>query len=210
MKQKVILLVSAGLYSFIFLMLLFWDTPTAYLADHLRGYGIASYIAFVLLFVVATVFPPITIMPIIPLLAPVFGPFMTGVLSIIGWTLGAMCAFLIARYLGRPLILRYISMKGIDKIVAYIPSSAHFLVIIIMRMTLPVDLASYALGFTRTVRFVPYTIATALGVSYFSFVFAYAGDAFFEHNIAFVGILGIPSFVVFALGWYLLIRTKGK
>lgn len=183
-----------------------WDAPISYLSAVAETHTAESGVAFVLMLFVATVFAPITVMPAIPMLAPVFGPFQTGLMSIVGWTLGAMVAFLISRYFGRPILVRFVDLQKLDEMAARIPENTRFLTLILMRMAIPVDLLSYALGLIKTIRFWPYTIATVIGVSWFSFAFAYLGDAFFESNWFVLGVVGALSVVLFILCWFILLR----
>lgn len=166
--------------------------------------GSASYVGYVILLIIAVVFAPVTIMPVIPLAAAMFGPFITGVLSVIGWTIGSSIAFLISRYLGRPIVERYIQVSRIDDILDRFPSHMHFWLIVLLRHTIPVDLLSYALGLTKSLGFRTYFFATLVGVSYFSFAFAYAGEAFFTGNLFMLFEILLASITIFGLGWYLI------
>ena len=67
-------------------------------------------------------------------------------------------------------------------------------------MIIPADILSYALGLFSSVGLIPYTIGTIVGVSYFSFVFAYLGVAAFESNIVTFAIVGLVSVLVLGLG----------
>ena len=169
-----------------------------------------SYVLFVLLLTVATVFAPVTVLPIIPAVAPIFGPFTTGILSIVGWTIGASIAFVIARYVGRPFIERFLSVEKIDRVIRRLSPDTQFYMVILLRLTIPVDVASYAIGLTSTISFWKYTIATVIGVSWFSFAFAYLGNAFFERNTLLLEIVGVLSLIIFIGGWYILTYHKDK
>ena len=81
------------------IVLSLYVAPTDTLTNLIEGAGVVGYISYVALLVLAVVVMPITVMPLIPLAASVIGPFATAVLSIIGWTLGGVIAFLLARYL---------------------------------------------------------------------------------------------------------------
>lgn len=197
---------SLGLFLGACAVLVFWQTPVMYLRGLIIGHDVASYSVFVLLLVGATVFMPVSVLPLIHVVAPIFGPFLTGVLSIIGWTLGAAGAFGIARWCGRPLLERFMSLAKVDRAVAHISSETRFLTIVLLRMTLPVDIVSYALGLSRSVAFAPYIVATIIGVSYFSFAFAYLGDALFAKHTGFAALLGGGSLVLFLVCWAILIR----
>jgi len=188
-----------------------WDAPIQYLIEVTQEHSWLSYVTFVGLMFVATVVAPITVLPLVPMLAPVFGPFVAGLLSVIGWTSGAMVAFLIARYFGRPVVQHFISLEAVDKAIERIPEKTQFFMIVLIRMALPVDALSYALGFVKGIPFWSYSAATALGVSWFSFVFAYMGTAYIASEWPFIIGLGSLSLVVFVASWYVLLRQhKGK
>lgn len=179
-----------------------------YLTSQLENYGLASYFAFVAILTVAVVLMPVTVMPLIPVAASVLGPLPTALLSIVGWTLGGSIAFLLARYLGRPVLTRFISFAAIDRIEAKIPPQSHFWMVVLLRLTLPVDVASYALGLTKSLSFASYFAATVVGVSWFSFAFAYMGDAFFTGNKIVLLELVLISLGVFVFAWYILKQQR--
>ena len=191
-------------------LLLVWSAPITYLGDIAKENSVASYAAFVGLLFSATVFAPVTVMPIIPVVAPIFGPFVTGVLSVIGWSLGAVVAFLISRYFGRPIVSKFVSLKELDKTVANIPKETRFATIVLIRMSMPVDIVSYALGFIRSISLVNYTLATIIGVSWFSFAFAYLGSAFFESKWSLLTGVGSISLILLIGCWYILFRQYKK
>lgn len=181
-----------------------WDAPIHYLTALLSSMGVLSYVAFVLLLVLAVVFAPITVMPLIPMAAMILGPLATALLSIVGWTLGAVIAFLISRYFGRPVLIRFISLEKIDAFAETMQPRTRFWAIVLMRLALPVDLASYALGLAKSVGIVEYTLATAMGVTWFSFAFAYLGEALIERNVVLLLELAASSLLIFGSAWYLL------
>jgi len=185
----------------------FWDAPIVLMQELLSGMNALSYLMYVLILTAAVVFMPLAVMPVIPLAAALFGPFMTAVLSIIGWSLGAAIAFLLARRLGRPLLQKYLPLEKLDQTLALFPPNTHFWFIIILRMTLPVDLVSYALGLTKSLSFTSYIVATIIGVSWFSFAFAYMGDAFFKGDLIVLFEIALASLAIFGIGWYIL-RAK--
>lgn len=185
-------------------VLTLWDAPVIYLTALLSGMGPAAYIAFVLLLVLAVVFAPLTVMPLIPMAAMTLGPLATALLSIVGWTLGAVISFLIARYVGRPFFARFVSLDAIDAFTASLPPRTRFLAIVLVRLTTPVDIASYALGLAKGIGLIEYTLATAIGVTWFSFAFAYLGEALIEGNMLLLTQLGIASALVFGGAGYLL------
>lgn len=210
MRYLIGVYIPATLFIVVSVLLYFWQAPIDFLKVFIEGKNVASYFVFVLLLFSATVFMPVTIMPIIPIAAPVLGPFVTGVLSVIGWTSGAVVAFLIARYLGRPILARLVSIEKIEKISEKIPEGTLFFFVVLIRLTFPVDIMSYAIGLTTNMHIVPYTLATMIGVTFFSFAFAYSGDAFFGGNFHALEVIAAFSLIVFFGGWYILLREQRK
>jgi len=190
------------------ILMLTWDVPVNILKDVLSGATVLSYIVYVVVLTSAVVFMPLTVMPVIPLATGVFGPFVTAILSIMGWSLGASIAFLISRHLGRPILERWINLQKLDAIADTIPANTHFWFIVLLRLTLPVDLVSYALGLAKSLSFTSYIGATVLGVTWFSFAFAYLGDAFFNGSTLLLVEIATVSLLVFILAGLLLKRQK--
>ncbi len=168
--------------------------------------GHYSELVYVLLLVGAVVLMPLTVMPLIPIATAMFGPLMTGFLSIAGWTLGGMIAFLISRYLGRPVVKYFVSLDTLDQALMKIPSDSKFFMIVLLRLTLPVDIISYVLGLSKGIKFWEYTGATLIGVSWFSFAFAYLGEALYEGNLLLFIEIGAVSVLIFTIAGYLICK----
>jgi uncharacterized membrane protein YdjX (TVP38/TMEM64 family) len=151
----------------------------------------------------ATVLAPITVLPMVPVISPVLGPFLTGVACWVGWTLGAITAFWIARHGGRPLMRRFADMEKLARYESRIPKEAHFFVILALRLIFPVDVLSYALGVFSTVHGGVHALASAIGILWFSFAFSYIGYAFDSENAVLFIAYGVASLIIF-LGalWY--------
>lgn len=188
----------------------FWQAPVDLLASVIEENMVLGAVSFVVAMFIATVIAPVAVLPAVPFVAPILGPFLTGVLSIIGWTLGAVVAFLIARHAGKPVLEKFVSLKDIERYESYIPNNLRFLGICALRMMLPVDVLSYALGFVSKISLLEYTFATAVGVSWFSFAFAYLGDAAFEKNLSLFVIVGTVSIIILGLSWYYVIQQVRK
>lgn len=187
----------------------FYGDLVSTLAEQITGMNAVSYFTYVAILVVAVVAMPVTVMPLIPIAATLIGPLTTAVLSVIGWTVGGAIAFLIARHVGRPILERYVSFEKLDELTQCIPTEARFLSIVLLRLTLPVDLVSYALGFSRTIGFFEYVAATFVGVIWFSFAFAYMGDALLDHNVVLLIEIGAASMLLLTVCW-LLLSAKRK
>src|SRR3989338_10076512 len=149
-----------------------WDLSAfeQWIAGH-RLPGIAVYIIFV---TASVVILPFSSLPLLPLAARVFGVWLTAVLSILGWWIGCLIAFQIARF-GRRYLEKITSLEAVDRMERKIPKDISFAGIVILRMILPVDITSFALGLLKHLQFASYAIASLIGITPFAFVWSFAG-----------------------------------
>lgn len=175
-----------------------------------NGHLFASYLTYIVILVVSVVLMPLSSMPLIPIMTSIAGPFITGILNVIGWTIGAIIAFWIARVCRKSFLGKFTSLEKIDALVETIPKKSLFLFVLLLRLTLPVDITSYALGLTKSLGFLEYFVATFIGVLWFSFAFAYLGDALINGNILLFIQISSASLVIFLIGWYLLRRSRNS
>jgi len=146
---------------------------------------------YILLLVTSVVLLPFSSLPLLPLAARIFGVWLTAVLSIVGWWIGCLIAFQIAR-LGRKYLEKITSLEAVDRIERKIPKDIGFAGIVILRMILPVDVTSFALGLLKHLSFSTYAVASLIGITPFAFVWSYAGGelgrgAFLSSAIVFIG-----------------------
>jgi len=130
---------------------------------------------------------PFSSLPLLPLATRSYGVVLTALLSAAGWWVGCLIAFQIARF-GRRYLERITSMEAVDRIEEKIPEDVGFGGIVVLRMILPVDVVSFALGLLKRLRFRTYAAASLVGILPFAFVMSYAG-----------GQLGASRFLSFAL-----------
>jgi uncharacterized membrane protein YdjX (TVP38/TMEM64 family) len=180
--------------------------PQEALTMYFEAHALQGITGVIIAMFLGTVIAPIAIVPIIPLIAPMLGPFQTGVASWVGWTLGAVVAFCIARYGGKPLLMRFVSLEALNRYEARIPHETHFSLIFALRIVIPVDLLSYALGLFSRVPLGVYTAASALGIMWFSFAFSYLGYAVTTHNTVLLVNYSVASAIIF-LGALLYVYT---
>lgn len=126
---------------------------------------------------IATVAAPVAASPTIPLAAAVVHPAIIAALSVLAWTAGAVVAFLLSRHFGRPLLHRLVDMEKLHRYEERVPPGLDFFGLILLRILVPVDLLSYAIGLVSKMPLGRYTLATAIGVTPFSVIFAYGGAA---------------------------------
>lgn len=169
--------------------------------DQNRVLGAVLYFGFVTASVVVL---PFSSLPLLPVAARSYGVVAAGLLSAGGWWVGSLVAFEIARK-GRGVVERFASLEAVDRIERKMPRDLTFGAIVVLRMVLPVDLVSFALGLMRGLAFRTYAAASLIGILPFAFVWSYAG-----------GELGAGQYLSFALivlavaGAVLIVRHRWK
>ena len=137
-------------------------TDLPHLQTLIRQSGLFGYSLYILLFIIATLFLlPGSILVIAG--GIVFGPLLGTLLSLIAATLASSCSFLLARWLGRDLLLKYVghshTCQAIEKGIAR--NGIDFLILTRLIPLFPYNIQNYAYGLT-TIAFWPYTLISAL------------------------------------------------
>lgn len=160
------------------------------------GMSIYAFLAML-----SVVIAPIASLPLVPIAAAAWGNVAAALLSALGWVLGAGIAFWIARRFGQPVVKRFVSAPMLEKIGAYIPDQHKHLFwwVVFLRIALPVDELSYALGLFTAVPGRIYWPATILGMMPGAFFFAYLGELPVVFQIISITI-GLA--IVIAMGYY--------
>lgn len=167
-------------------------------------YGVFGMALYVIGATIAVVIPSIIFLPLVPVAVTLWGSFLASVLSIVAWTLGAAIAFLLARRYGHPLAVILLGEKRIKKITKVLPAHHIFLGVVLMRVVLPVDLVSYALGLFNVMSFKAYLFATLIGITPFAFTFSYFSDTsvLFQVGAFLAGIALAALSLPFVARWY--------
>ena len=128
----------------------------------IRQSGIFGYSLYILLFVIAT----LLLLPGSVLVIGggiIFGPLLGTLLSLVAATLTSSVSFLIARWMGRDLVLKYVGdttvFQAIEKGIAR--NGIDFLILTRLIPLFPYNIQNYAYGLT-TIAFWPYTLISAL------------------------------------------------
>lgn len=161
----------------------------------------AGVFVYIFLAALATVIAPFSVLPFLPLVSFLYGWFWAGVWSIIGWTIGAYIAFEFARTYGRALVQKFVSLAALERFEARMPRTRVFWSVVVLRMLVPVDLLSYALGLFSRMSASTYLAATIIGITPFAFVWAYAGSFSWKYLMAALGAM---------LGAYFFLQWRRK
>ena len=146
---------------------------------------------YFLLEVLSIVIVPVTTLPLVVIASNLWGGFLTGVLNVVGWTIGGWIAFMIARKYGVKIVKKFISIKKINEIENKIPKEHLFWSVILLRVVIPMDILSYALGIFTRMNVGSYLLATFIGIIPFAFIWAYFGGINFYYQLILFLIVGI-------------------
>lgn len=160
-----------------------------------EGNIISGMIAYVVGATITTVIAPLSFLPVLPVAVSLWGSFVAAILSIVAWSLGSAIAFLLARRYGRPLVQHFVGEQKMQRFARFIPQKRLFIAVIFLRIVLPVDLLSYALGLLGVMRFWSYMVATVIGLIPFAFGFSYLADLDIRYQIGSL-VIGILAVVI--------------
>lgn len=190
-KQTLLLIFSVIVILGLFLLVSYLVQKNIEFFEGFFDYPVLGMLIYLFLLIFETVFAPVTILPLIPIASNIWGPFITALLLIIGWSVGAIIAFLIARHYGLPLVEKIVSLERIRKMESLIPERNIFLGIVILRIMIPVDVLSYVLGIFSGIKLRTYIIATLIGIAPGAFLISYIGKLPFLYQINAILIGGI-------------------
>ena len=170
-----------------------------------QQYDNSGKIFFVLMAAFAVIVPLWSNIFLLPFGVVAWGSFNTAALCIFGWWIGSIISFSISRGYREWLITKYPSLNKNSFVDSLISKKYKNLSLIFLRMTLPVDILSYALGlFSHRITWKDNAITTFIGITPFAFIFSYI--TIFSPNIQ----LGILVFTVIIFMLYIFTQRKEK
>jgi uncharacterized membrane protein YdjX (TVP38/TMEM64 family) len=179
----------------------------------LKSFGVWGYVVFVLIFIASCVFMlPGSMLTIIAGIA--FGPIMGGIISLVGATLGATAAFLVAKYVARGMIEEKIGQNemfkkiddGVEK------NGTSFLILTRLVPVFPFSFQNYAYGLTK-IKLGTYFLVSLICMAPGAFIYAYmAGEivtnGFSASLLIKFAIAGIVLFLISLIPKYIA-KKKG-
>ncbi|MBI5004878.1 MAG: TVP38/TMEM64 family protein [Candidatus Lloydbacteria bacterium] len=157
--------------------------------------GMEGMIVYVAITIVAVVIAPVSTLPLLPVAVGLWGSLAAALLSVLGWTVGAVVAFFLARCFGRPVVHRFVDLHKVEQFEKALPEQHVFWSLVFLRMALPVDVLSYAVGLFTKIRFLTYFSSTLLGILPFAFIFSYAATLPPHYQLV-AGAVGIGALFV--------------
>src|SRR5258708_350805 len=147
-----------------------------FLKNLIGQHPISGLIIYVLIGIIDAIAGPGISLAFIPVAARIWGVFGGALLTTVGWAGGSIIAFILVRHYGPSLIERLTSMEKIERIKKYIPHKKYlFWGIVLLRLALPMDVFSYALGLLTDVDLDTYAAATIIGVAPSAVLLSYLG-----------------------------------
>lgn len=147
-----------------------FEAPILQCVEHWQTLGEFVFVASAAL---AVLLPAASNLPLLPIAVAAWGPLAAAALLLLGWTLGSVLAFALART-ARPFVLRHwpgaVQVADIERLVH--PRHRLFS-LVVLRMSFPVDVLSHALGlFGRETTAGEVALSTAIGAAPFALLFA--------------------------------------
>jgi uncharacterized membrane protein YdjX (TVP38/TMEM64 family) len=146
------------------------ESITHFIDQH-RFQGVAVYLV---LNIIDAVIAPGATLPLIPIVARAWGHVPAALVTTLGWTMGSLVAFYVARRWGSPIVRKLTSMERVNRLRRYVPKHP-FWTVVVLRLVMPMDVISYVLGLFTNMSWASYGLATGLGLTPSAFVLAYIG-----------------------------------
>lgn len=176
-------------------------TNLHHLQDVIRQSGLFGYALYILLFIVAALcLIPGSILVIVG--GILFGPLVGTLISLLAATVASALSFLLARWLGRELLLQHVghtvTFQAIEKGIAH--SGIDFLILTRLVPLFPYNIQNYAYGLTA-IPFWSFTLISAVTTLPGIFIYTLMSHELASEGItwAFIVKLSVAGFALFAL-----------
>ncbi len=156
----------------------------------IRHRPVAGMIGFVLLAALSAMVAFVSSAVLIPVAVHVWGAPLCAVLLWLGWFLGGVAAYATGRYLGRPVVERFLRPATIARYERWTSSGLALVPILLIQLAVPSDVAGYVFGMIRC-RPVPFLLALALAEVPYAVGAVYLGVSFLERDMVALLVLGV-------------------
>ncbi len=136
-----------------------------------------SSIVYTFLLAISVIVSPLTIAPAVPFIAKILSPQVTFFLTIIGWFVGSVGAFLAIRFFGERKLGYIFPVKILKENRQNFPKDGNFFTLLQIRLFSAIDRFSYFLGSRSTVSFSTFALVSLAGSLPTAFIFSYSADA---------------------------------
>lgn len=167
----------------------------------LKAHPVSAPIGYFIFLIISVVAAPFSSLPLVPFAVGAWGVAVTSVLNSIGWWVGALLAFELARLVGRPLLRHVVSLERVERWVARLSGRATFFSIVLLRTFLPVEIPSYALGLIQSVERRTHAIASLIGIIPLAILWTALGGAVVTGAWLRLVLLGLIIVAVMCVAW---------
>jgi uncharacterized membrane protein YdjX (TVP38/TMEM64 family) len=157
-------------------------------------HAVAGAMVFVLLSALSAMLAFFSSAVLVPPAVHAWGPVFTALLLWLGWILGGVIAYTLARVLGRPVVERLASAKSLAQLDRRLTERTPFGVVLLIQLAFPSEIPGYLLGLVRyplsrylaalAIAELPYAIGTVL-----------LGEGFVERRVGLLAIVGVIAIV---------------
>jgi uncharacterized membrane protein YdjX (TVP38/TMEM64 family) len=172
----------------------------------IRVYPVWGMAVFVLLAAVSAMLAFISSAALIPVAIYAWGPTRCAALLWAGWFLGGVLAYIVGRFLGRPIVARLVRPATMARYEAYARRGAAFVPILLLQLAVPSDTAGYLFGMVRCPARI-YLVALAVAEIPYAVGAVYLGTSFLERRLVPLLLLGAAGAVLGAVALWRVKRS---
>jgi uncharacterized membrane protein YdjX (TVP38/TMEM64 family) len=181
----------------------------SFLTLKIVGNHLAGAVIFILIETAAVMLSPLSSVPFLIIVIDIWGKLFALLYSMIGGMLGASLSYLIGKYALVPAMKLFVPQKRIEEFQKIIEKHSSFLLIVLFRLAMPVEIPGYVLGLTKY-SFWKYLAATAIAFLPFYILSIYAGEAFIQKNIIILGTFMAVFLILFCISIYIFYQEIKK
>jgi uncharacterized membrane protein YdjX (TVP38/TMEM64 family) len=142
---------------------------------------------------------------LVPVAIHTWGKLACAALLWLGWILGGICAYGIARFWGRPVVRRLTSHKGLARYEERISQRTPFGLVLLFQLAVPSEIPGYVLGLARY-GLRRYLVVLALAELPYAVGTAYFGESLLERRTFLL--LGLGALAIFFSVWALRVLRR--
>jgi uncharacterized membrane protein YdjX (TVP38/TMEM64 family) len=170
-REYISLALVAAMIVAALLLVRHYDAP---LKRFIEGHPVPGVFLYIFLNILDAMVAPGATLPLIPIASKAWGHIPAALVTTVGWTIGSLLAFLIARRWGASAVRKVTSYERVKRLRKYIPDNL-FWSVALLRAVMPMDVISYVLGLFTEMPWLSYLAATSLGLLPSAILLAYLG-----------------------------------
>lgn len=171
-------------------------------------YPVAGAVLFILLSALSAMVAFMSSAILIPVALVVWGRNLVFVFLWVGWILGGVCSYLLARHLGRPAVTRLFSRNAVTRTEAWAGPQTGFGLVLLFQLAVPSEIPGFVLGLARY-PLSRYLAALTIAELPFAIGAIYLGAGFLERRTLLLVAVGSAGLLLSLLALTALHRRIG-